>query len=91
MLCHVSNVKKEVVVIHNGWTPRKEVVIVHGFVQYTFCVFYLFVCSFILSNYHYSVIFNLVVVIVHWFCAMHILRIIFICILILYFPIIIIV
>ena len=24
MLCHVSNVEEEVVVIRNGWTPRKE-------------------------------------------------------------------
>ena len=55
MLCHVSNVEEEVVVIRNGLTPRKEVVIVH------------------------------------WFCAIHILRILFICILILFFPIIIIV
>ena len=24
ILCHVSNVEEEVIVIHNGWTPRKE-------------------------------------------------------------------
>ena len=27
MLCNVSNVGEEVVVIRNGWTPRKEVVV----------------------------------------------------------------
>ena len=37
---------------------------------------YLYVL-FMLANYHNSVIFNLLVVIVHWFCAMHILHILF--------------
>ena len=24
MLCHISNIDEEVIVIRNGWTPRKE-------------------------------------------------------------------
>ena len=38
---------------------------------------YLYVL-FILANYHNSVIFSLLVIIVQWFCAMHILHILFI-------------